>query len=132
MKTKNNFGKEIEFNERFHSVIYIKNKELLQTKLYIPVIADNADYFPNKNIPFTKCVRKLTFNMESGKGIIIGQTTKHEGEYFPKTLSGTYFYDDGFEQAYLKITKVYSFWKVATKMNEILLIPKHSDYAIKS
>jgi hypothetical protein len=130
MKTINNFGKTIEFNERFHAVIYIKNKELIQTKLYLPVTVDDADYFPHKNIPFSKCIRKLTFNMESGKGIIIGQTTKHEGEYFPAIGRDHYFEDDESEQAYLKISKVYSFWKVATKMNEILLIPKHSNYKI--
>jgi len=129
MKTKLKFGDNIDFNEIFGNVLYLENpkkKDFIERKIYngdfdpMEIVQGKIDGYSGK-VKFPSCIRKIQFLKCVGSGIIIGQTTKQEGIY----VSGWY---DRLEQEgeppMLKIKKVYSFWKVATKMNEIMLVPK--------
>jgi hypothetical protein len=133
MKKNKLFGKEILFNEVLHSILYIKEKNLLGTKLITPVedsieVAE-VKYNKQGRVIYQHSYRKIIFKPEHGKGIIIGQTTKSEGEYFPGYYPGLLHMED-IEQASLKLSKRYSFWIVATGMNTQVLVPKDSEVII--
>ncbi len=120
------FGEVIDFDEILHDIGYIKEKELVDTKLYtgmdftIVEIIDKGDtsYKPS-------AYRKFIFHKQCGSGIVIGSKIKKEGLYHPQTgCSFTNNYED-YEQAYLEVTNTQGFWVIATRMNETLLIPKN-------
>ena len=67
--------------------------------------------------------RKLVFTKESGNGIIVGQTMKREGYYWPGYGPSAPNWDDS-EPPVFDAKKTYTFWIVATKMNEKVLVPK--------
>jgi len=132
MKTK--FGDIIKYDDRFYDVIYINNKELIDSKLYntdkfdktepikpltekgkLGLLSDKKKYPPS--------IRKIIFYKESGEGIVIGQRSKREGKYHPACGGGPPYYDD-YEQAWLDVTKSYTFWVVTTEMNRTILVPK--------
>jgi hypothetical protein len=127
------FGIEIRFGEVLHDTIYFQNK--IENKLYAPVddslkeaeIKQGEDY---QNI-YQHSFRKIIFNkLEKPEiGIIIGQTTRDEGEYNPG-YKGSWPDGGESEPAYLKLIKRYSFWIVATSLNVTKLVPKDSNIMI--
>jgi hypothetical protein len=126
----NFFGKEILFTEVLHSILYIIDKALLNEKLITPVHDSVKIAEPKSDrgrFIYSHSFRKIVFKQEKGQGIIIGQTTRDEGEYWPGFYSQT---TEDAEQATLTISKRYSFWIVATKMNKKELIPKNSEILI--
>lgn len=133
--TMKKFGDRIEFNEVFHDVVYIKEKELEKIKLYD---TDESDFtiVPHEErkdllsretyLVFRRALRKVLFRREHGEGIIIGQTKRMEGYYEPG-YQPTGFFDDptDYEAPYLGITHVYPMWIVATAMNKTVMVPKN-------
>jgi hypothetical protein len=132
---KNRFGDSIEFDEIFLEMVYTNGKENQGTKLYstseYTTVETKEEYdwgqkkYRTKYPGSTKrCVfHKLDAPMT---GIIIGQTKKSEGEYSPfipseSTPNGVY----EAEPASLDVSKVYTFWVVATSMNSTQLVPKN-------
>jgi len=131
---KNTFGDKIEYEEVFVDVVYIKNKELKDVKLYDTDEFDISEPIESKKsavslslLPdrkkYKSSIRKIIFSKQKGDGIIIGQGSKREGEYHPACGGGPPYYDD-YEQAWLDVTKTYTFWIVANKMNQTILVPK--------
>ena len=118
------FGKLIFFNCIFSHVAYIKETELKDTKLYVEdkfsIVQPKSSV--SGHIYFPPALRKVIFKTKNGNGIIIGQTYKREGFYNPRTGGGLSTMDH--EPAYLKHTKTYSFWIVATDLNKTVLILK--------
>jgi len=121
----NNFLKEIEYTEFLCDMVYVKDKPLLDKKLYsddtFEVSAAKTDLLSNHK-KFLPSIRKAVFYKETGKGIIIGQKVKKEGHYYP-TVSRSYPEDD-YEPAYLAVTKTIKLWVVATDMNRTILVEK--------
>lgn len=120
------FGDTIMFDEVFLTVEYINDFDLIDTKLY------DTDTFkvsePKRNILhdcniYPRSVRKLIFSKKNGNGIVIGEKVLREGFYNPGCRSSGFNYED-YEQAYLEVSRQYSFWVVATSMNTTTLIPK--------
>lgn len=117
------------FDEIFAEAAYISNADLKDVKLYTsdkydivePKISAREGYFQKV---FPSAYRKLIFKKQYGTGIIIGQTKKSEGKYYPGSIPG-YFGDPGdYEQAYTAVETTYTFWVVATGMNKTVLVPK--------
>lgn len=121
------FGDVIDFEEILHDIGYIKEKLLLNIKLYTgmdftiaePVknIISDTNYFPSS-------CRKLIFHKQKGSGIVIGSKIKKEGLYHPQTGGGFGDNYEDYEQAWLEVTNTKGFWVVATRMNETVLVPK--------
>ena len=127
MKIKNQFGKRISYKEILSRVVYIENKsECIDIKLtedskFQEVVAVNDNW--NERTKWPQAYRKLVFDEEYGEGIIIGQTKRSEGKYYPSHPASPPDYDDA-EPAVLEIKKTYTFWVVATEMNRTILVPK--------
>ena len=66
---------------------------------------------------FYHSFRKIIFikSNEFKSGIIIGQTKRDEGEYFPRHKAISNDPEDENIGAFLKLTKRYTFWIVATE-----------------
>ena len=116
------FGETITYNEVFSHVEYIDELHLTEEKLY-----DDSVFTPTSprgrlsgGRRYYHCFRKLIFKHESGNGIVIGECSKKEGEYFPGDPAD-------YEMPYLAPTKTYSFWIVATDMNRQILIQKSNE-----
>lgn len=129
------FGDRIDFDERFVDIVYINNKNYYDIKLYTDVDYDNLNIVKTTEMKkdgllhekektiYPASYRKLIFEKNNGSGIIIGQTIKKEGYYSPTCRPSAPYYDD-YEPASLDVKKTYTFWIVATKMNEKVLVPK--------
>ena len=126
------FGDRINFDEIFYDVLYITNKEYYDTKLYdISINPDSLNItkpykdglLHEKVKKYPAGYRKLVFTKESGNGIIVGQTMKREGYYWPGYGPSAPNWDDS-EPPVFDAKKTYTFWIVATKMNEKVLVPK--------
>jgi hypothetical protein len=136
---KTKFGNVIKYKEVFDQVMYIDQMHLVKEKLY-----DNEKYYtktdPYRSDPqnlhnlssksekpkYYHSLRKIIFRREEGEGIIIGQTIKKEGEYTPGYKggwNGDCVTED--EPPYIDFTRVYSFWIVATGINQQVLVPKY-------
>ena len=126
------FGDTVVFNEVFSDVIYItpKNAELYNVKLYegkfdvkksVPI----NDGLWHEKVKYPAGYRKLIFRKFQGSGIVIGQTMKKEGIYWPGYGPSAPDWDNG-EPPMFDIKKVYTFWVVATNMNQKVLVPKEN------
>lgn len=130
------FGDTIEFDEIFSHVLYIKDKNLYDVKLIDVNESDidvthsrsemlfNDDGLLKKKEKYPAGYRKLIFSKYVGKGIIIGQTMKKEGYYWPGYGSSAPDWDDA-EAPSFDIKKVYTFWIVAIGLNQKVLVPKN-------
>jgi len=130
MKKKIKFGDKIEFTETFSHVVYITNKEYYDTKLY-----DTVDYdkliikkpsisgILQEKVKYPAGYRKLIFSKENGSGIIVGQTMKREGNYWPGYGPHAPDWDDA-EPPIFESKRTYTFWEVAIGMNQKILVPK--------
>jgi hypothetical protein len=66
-------------------------------------------------------LRKIIYKKIEDAGVIIGQTTRYEGIYYP---------GDYEEPSYIQRTITCCFWIVATGMNKTVLVPKDSEFKI--
>ena len=128
MKTKKtNFLKEIEYTEFLCDMVYVKDKSLLDKKLYsddtFEISEAKTDLLSNHK-KFPPSIRKAVFNKEIGKGIIIGQKVKKEGHYSPTVGGSSVWGYEDYEPAYLAVTKTIKLWVVATDMNRTILVEK--------
>jgi hypothetical protein len=139
-KAKEVFGKHASFGVVFSGIVYVSDepadfsRKLFEGDEYkevLPVAQDRVNrLFPEK--PYLpKSMRKVIFQRTPGEGIIIGQTSKHEGLYDPgvpgvKHNSWDSDGDSSAEQASLSRKKTYTFWIVATGINTTVLAEKES------
>jgi len=125
------FGDTIVFDEVFSDVIYItpKNAELYNVKLYegkfTLVKSKQIDGLWHEKVKYPAGYRKLIFGELNGSGIVIGQTMKKEGIYWPGHGSSAPDWDDA-EPPMFDTKKTYTFWVVATNMNHTVLVPKEN------
>ena len=126
------FGDTIVFDEIFSDVMYItpKNAELYNVKLYedkftlvksVPI----NDGLWHEKVKYPAGYRKVIFSELHGSGIVIGQTMKKEGYYWPGYGPSAPDWDD-VEPPLFDSKKTYTFWIVATNMNQKVLVPKES------
>lgn len=123
MKSENNFGKCIEFNVVLLGCSYVETKEQMED--YYTLFSAKQPSFSSFSMQwkYPTSFRKIdlcTLRYPK-KGIIVGQCVKKDGKYLPA---------DEESQAYLLVRKTHTFWKVATEMNKIELVPKNSNYTI--
>lgn len=122
------FGDRIEFTEVFHRIVYIVEKDLNYRKIYdkkesFTEVPQKESFMRPGKYYYPAALRKVIFKRKTGSGIVIGQKNKREGFYRPGCLpSGPDF--DSYEPPYLEITGTYTFWVVATSLNETVLVPK--------
>jgi hypothetical protein len=134
MKIK--FGHIINFKHILSGVNYVITRNNPDIVNEVIIIKEDSDFLKYKlaepirrgfldEIKYPSSFRKLFFREEEGTGIVIGQTTRAEGYYFPG-CSPTFGedYSDS-EPPYLKSTKTFTFWVVATGMNQTVLVPKN-------
>lgn len=126
MKPK--FGDRIEFTEIFHDVVYIAEKDLKYRKIYdgeeiFTVVPQKESFSRPGEYYFPAALRKVIFKRSTGSGIIVGQKNKREGFYHPGCSGSGMDFDD-YEPAYLEVTGTYTFWVVATGLNQTVLVPK--------
>jgi len=128
MKRKIKFGDTIEFDEIFSHVLYIKDKNLYDVKLIdvnesdINVNKPIKDGLLHKKEKYPAGYRKIIFSKYIGNGIVIGQTMKKEGHYWPGYGPSAPDWDA--EPPSFDTKKVYSFWIVAIGLNQKVLVPK--------
>jgi len=126
MKVK--FGDRIDFTEVFHDVVYIAEKDLKHRKIYdgeeiFTIVPEKESFSRPGEYYFPPALRKVIFKRQVGSGIVIGQKNKREGFYHPGGHGGMMHPDD-YDPPYLEITGTYTFWVVATGLNETVLVPK--------
>lgn len=123
------FGDTIEFDEIFSHVLYIKDENLFDVKLIdvnesdVNVTIPYKDGLLHKKDKYPAGYRKIVFSKHNGQGIIIGQTMKKEGHYWPGYGPSAPDWDDA-ESPSFDTKKVYTFWIVAIGMNQKVLVPK--------
>lgn len=114
------FGITVAFVEILHHMEYANEK--IQDKLYV-------DTFDKSKISgFSRSWKKAIFERKEGAGILIGQTYRDEGIYYPPC--GGHEYGEDNEPGALAISKRIPFWVVATGVNKTVLVPKDSELTI--
>jgi len=124
---KSKFGDRIEFTEIFHDVVYIAEEDFKYRKIYdgeeiFTIVPQKESVSRPGELYFPPALRKVIFKRKAGSGIIIGQKNKREGFYNPGGRPMRY--PDDYEPPYLDITGTYTFWVVATGLNQTVLVPK--------
>lgn len=119
MRAKDIFGKVVKFDVIFSNVAYVKNEDdIIFTKLFVTdsfdVVLPDIMNTVNGLAQPPASYRKVIFKRVHGTGIIIGQTSKHEGLYNPSEN----------KQASLTRKSTHTFWIVATDINKIVLAEK--------
>lgn len=123
MRAKDLFGKTVKFDVVFSDVAYVKSepadfsRKLFEgdefERLTPEIVTDGQTGLANSRPPAS--FRKVVLSRQHGEGIIIGQTSKHEGLYDPGS---------GSVQASLERKKTYTFWVVAVGINKTVLAEK--------
>ena len=136
-KAKELFGKYISFGVVFSGIVYVSDepkdfsRKLFEGDDYkevLPVERDPAGFRIPGETMLPRSMRKVVFQKTPGEGIIIGQTSKHEGLYDPGYRPSSHYGSEpgDAEQASLERKKTYTFWVVATGINTTVLAEKAS------
>jgi hypothetical protein len=129
MRAKDLFGRRVKFEETFSDVAYVKDEPAdFSRKLYegddferlVAPVNPVRDADTKSRPPAS--FRKVVFSRTSGEGIIIGQTSKHEGLYDPGTSEA---------QPSLERKRTHTFWVVAVGINKTVLAEKSSTVLVK-